>query len=87
MFKELSAVTPEEVTLVRLEVPQSGQRQLIIHGRISSRNMLLDLALSQYIAALEDSPFFRDVRLVTQRPDMFSAVPAAEFQIVCMLEY
>lgn len=88
VFKEISAVTPEDVILERLEVSQIGQqRQVIIHGRISSSHTLLDLALSQYIAALEDSVFFRDARLVTQRPDIFSAVPTAEFQIVCILEY
>ena len=88
IFKEISAVTPDTVTLSRIDAGPSDQmKEIHLYGRIASSYAVLDLALSQYVASLEDSVFFKDVRLLVQEKDMYSAVPAADFEIVCKLEY
>jgi hypothetical protein len=45
------------------------------------------MALSQYVEALEESPFFSQVKTVSSDKDMYAAVPSADFEIVCRLEY
>ncbi len=88
VFKELSNITPKEVVLDRiitLEVKEPKKIKLM--GKIFAKYTIVDLALQQYIVSLDDSPFFSRVELTGTKTDMYSAIPAANFEIICTLSY
>ena len=87
VLKELSIVTPQEVTLHKLEVKGGTvPREINIKGEVISEYSNLDLAISQYTLNLSESPFFGNVRLVTSERDIYSPVPKANFEIACELK-
>lgn len=87
IFKELSLITPKEVILQKITAQEAKEpREIRIQGKIFSKYTIVDLELSQYVMALDDSPFFR-AQLIDSKPDMYSPVPAAEFEISCALDY
>ena len=87
VLKELSIITPAEVTLHNLTV-QSGRvpKKMEIVGVVVSEYTNLDLAISQYTLGLSESPFFTNVELVSSERDVYSPVPRALFQITCDLK-
>ncbi|MCM8800676.1 MAG: pilus assembly protein PilM [Candidatus Omnitrophica bacterium] len=88
ILKELSNITPNDVILNRIAIPQKKEpRQIHLEGKIFARYTIVDLALSQYLMALEESPFFKHAQLVTSKKDMYSSIPAANFEIICELNY
>ncbi|HAH20502.1 MAG: hypothetical protein A2Y00_04910 [Omnitrophica WOR_2 bacterium GWF2_43_52] len=86
-FKELGTITPEEVVFSKITVVNT--KEMHIEGKISAKYTIVDLELSQYVLTLEDSPFFEQVRQVPEKTkqDMYSAIPTASFEIVCLLTY
>jgi type IV pilus assembly protein PilM len=88
IFKELGNITPKNVVLTRVNTdPAKETKEIHLFGRIVSQYTIVDLALSQYQMVLEESPFFKDVILVSSEPDKYSPLPAATFEITCNLEY
>ncbi|MDD5729571.1 MAG: PilN domain-containing protein, partial [Candidatus Omnitrophica bacterium] len=88
VFKELSNVTPQEVIIKKITaVSNKEQKEIHIFGRITAKYTNIDVALSQYVMSLDESPFFSSVEMVSSTKDMYSAVPAANFEIVCKLVY
>lgn len=87
ILKELSIITPEEVVFSRIIVVDT--KALHIAGKISAKYTIVDLELSQYVLTLEDSPYFHQVRQLPEKTkqDMYSAIPTADFEIVCQLTY
>ncbi|MBU1006474.1 MAG: type IV pilus assembly protein PilM [Candidatus Omnitrophica bacterium] len=88
VLKELSQINPEGVTLDRLTVVK-GQRPLKLRlaGGIVPSYTTIDLVLSQYLMALDESPFFENVELVSQIRDTYSPTPKARFEIILKLVY
>ncbi|HNQ50274.1 MAG TPA: pilus assembly protein PilM [Candidatus Omnitrophota bacterium] len=88
ILKELSVVTPDDVVLRMINVPLNTEpKEMRIFGRISSKQTIVDMALSQYVQALDDSPFFSNARILSSDKDLSAPVPTADFTIVCRLEY
>jgi type IV pilus assembly protein PilM len=88
VMKELSNIIPKEVVLERIEVVQGKEpKELHLIGRIVAQYTIVDVALQQFIMQLGDSPYFDKVELAASQPDMYSAVPAANFDIRCRLKY
>lgn len=87
ILKELSTITPEEVVFSKIMVVDT--KELHIEGKISAKYTIVDLELSQYVLTLEDSPYFHHVRQIPEKTkqDMYSAIPTADFEIVCQLTY
>lgn len=87
-LKELSIITPPEVLLRKINVPfLPGGKEARLFGRISSKYTIVDIALSQYVQALEESPFFSDVKTVSSEKEPYASVPSAVFEISAKLEY
>ena len=87
IFKELSNITPKEVILRRVSIAEEKTPAAIrLEGKIYSKYTTVDLELSQYIMSLEDSSFFSNIQF-SSVPDMYSPVPAADFEITCALTY
>ena len=88
IFKELSNVTPPGTVLKRLRIERKGKNiELHLIGEVFAEYTTIDLAISQYLVALDSSPFFTNVRPVSTERDVYSAVPRAAFEIVCDLVY
>ncbi len=88
ILKELSNITPKEITLHRLEiVSRKGLKELTIIGEVATQYTNLDLAISQYTLNLDESPFFTNVRLISSERDMYSPIPKANFEIICEIVY
>ena len=88
VFKDLSNVTPPGTVLKRLRIERKGQNiELHLIGEVFAEYTTIDLAISQYLVALDSSPFFTNVRPVSTERDVYSAVPRAAFEIVCDLVY
>jgi len=88
IFKELSNVTPPGTVLKRLRIKRKGQNiELHLIGEVFAEYTTIDLAISQYLVALDSSPFFTNVRPVSTERDVYSSVPRAAFEIVCDLVY
>jgi type IV pilus assembly protein PilM len=88
IFKELSNITPNEVVLQKITtVTAKEPKEIHLFGKIFAKYTILDLALSQYLMVLDESPFFGHAELVSSKNDMYSPIPAAEFEIVCQLKY
>ena len=88
IFKELSIITPQEVVLSKI-ITTEQKKPFEVHlvGEILAKYTTVDLALSQYLLALDESPFFSRVQLVSTEKDMYSVIPRANFEIVCQLKY
>lgn len=87
LFKELSNITPKDVVMQKMSVEQGEPKKIRLIGKIIAKYTIVDLALSQYIMVLGDSPYFSTVQLILSKTDMYSPVPAATFEIVCQLSY
>ncbi|MFA5362757.1 MAG: pilus assembly protein PilM [Candidatus Omnitrophota bacterium] len=88
VMKELSNIIPKEVVLERIRVVRGKEpKEMHLIGRITARYTIVDVALQQFIMQLSDSPYFDKVELAASQPDMYSAVPAANFDILCRLKY
>jgi type IV pilus assembly protein PilM len=88
VFKELSNITPREVILQKVNtITTKEPKEIHLFGKIFAKYTIVDLALSQYLMVLDESPFFSKVELLNSKTDMYSPIPAAEFEIVCQLNY
>lgn len=88
LFKELSNITPKDVILEKITVvEQKDPKKIRLSGKIFARYTIVDLALSQYLMSLDESPYFSLAELVSSKTDMYSPVPAANFEIDCQLNY
>ncbi|MBU0503813.1 MAG: pilus assembly protein PilM [Candidatus Omnitrophota bacterium] len=88
ILKELSNITPKEVILKQVILGQgNNDKEIRLIGKIFAKYTIVDVAVSQYLMALEESPFFINVELASSKTDMYSAIPAADFEIVCRLVY
>lgn len=88
ILKELSNITPKEVNLQQVSLGQGkSDKEIRLIGKIFAKYTIVDVAVSQYLMALEESPFFSNVELVSSKTDMYSLIPAANFEIVCRLDY
>jgi len=88
VFKELSNITPNEVILSKIiTIENKEPKEIRLVGKIFAKYTIVDVALSQYIMALSDSPFFSNAQLVSSKTDMYSPIPAANFEIACQLSY
>lgn len=87
-LKELSNITPQEVILHKIiTLEKDDVKQIQLEGKIFAKYTIADLALSQYLMTLSESPYFKSVELLSSKTDMYSPVPAADFEIVCQLNY
>ena len=88
LFKELSQITPPGVIIQKIAtVPGKTPQELHLTGKIFAKYSMVDLELSQYVLVLSDSPYFSHVELLSSKNDMYSPIPAADFEIVCQLNY
>lgn len=88
VLKEIGNVTPKEAVLTKISNdPAKEPKEIHLFGKIYAKYTIVDIALSQYIMALEDSPYFSKVEVVSSKNDMYSPMPAADFEIVCQLNY
>ena len=88
VLKEIGNVTPKEAVLTRIfSDPAKEPKEIRIFGKIYAKYTIVDIALSQYIMALEESPYFSRVEVVSSKNDMYSPMPAADFEIACQLNY
>jgi len=88
VLKELSNITPQGMALRHLKVERKGKgRKLYLAGEVLAEYTTIDLAISQYLVALDDSPFFTNVKLVSTERDVYSPIPKADFEIECDLVY
>jgi type IV pilus assembly protein PilM len=88
ILKELSNITPREVTLSQLIIePKEKPKKMVLIGEVVSEYTNLDLAISQYTLNLNESPYFTNVRLISSERDIYSSIPKATFEIVCDLVY
>ena len=88
LFKEFSNITPNDVVLSKVVTIENKEpKEIRLFGKIFAKYTIVDVALSQYIMALDDSPFFNNVKLISSKTDMYSPIPAANFEIVCQLSY
>ncbi|MFC1592395.1 pilus assembly protein PilM [Candidatus Omnitrophota bacterium] len=88
ILKELSNITPAEVVLSKISSSENkNPLEIRLTGEILAKYTTVDLALSQYLLALDESLFFVRVQLVSTQKDMYSAVPRASFEIICQLNY
>lgn len=88
ILKELGAITPEWVNLNRITIVKDSQPvRLRIEGEISDVYTTIDLGLSQYLLALDESVFFDNVNLVSKTQDTYSPSPKAIFETICQLVY
>ena len=88
VFKEISNITPKDVILQKISAVSDKQpKEIQLFGKIYAKYTIVDMALSQYVITLEESPFFENVKTVSTRNDMYSPIPAADFEIVCQLTY
>jgi type IV pilus assembly protein PilM len=88
ILKELSNITPQEVTLTRLEIRRSETgKQLVLVGEVTTEYTNLDLIIAQFNLNLEESPYFTDVDLISSKRDLYSPIPKSIFEIVCNLVY
>jgi len=88
VLKELGNITPREAVLTRISSdPAREPKEIRLFGKIYARYTIVDIALSQYIMALEESPYFSRVEMVSSKNDMYSPIPAADFEIACQLNY
>lgn len=88
ILKELSNISTDEIILSKITTgADNDPGSLRLEGKISSRYAIVDVELMQYVLALEESPYFSRARLAYSSPDMYSAVPAADFVIDCRLTY
>jgi type IV pilus assembly protein PilM len=88
VLKELGNITPKEAVLTRISSdPEKEPKEIHLFGKIYAKYTIVDIALSQYIMALEESPYFSRVEMVSSKNDMYSPMPAADFEIVCQLKY
>lgn len=87
VLKELSVITPEEVTVYSVSVkPGENPKKMVILGVVVSEYTNIDLKLSQYTIVLNESPFFANVKLVGSEKDEYSPIPKARFEIICDLK-
>lgn len=87
ILRELSNITPLEVTLTSLSVGAGKiPKKMVLSGEVISEYANLDLAISQYVLNLSESPFFANVRLEKSERDIYSSVPKALFEIICELK-
>lgn len=88
VLKELSHITSDNIVLKKIEVMEQEQpQQLLLQGLVAQTYTSLDVALSQYLIALDESPFFERVQLVSTDRDPYSPTPRAEFKVSCQLVY
>jgi len=88
ILKELSVITPQEVVLDKIITTEKKEPlEIRLLGEILAKYTTVDLALSQYLLALDESPFFSRVQLVSTEKDMYSVMPRANFEIVCQMIY
>ena len=88
ILKELSRITPNGIALRHLKIENKGRgKQLTLSGEVFAEYTTIDLAISQYLVALDDSPFFTNVNLISTERDVYSSVPKADFKIECDLVY
>jgi type IV pilus assembly protein PilM len=88
VFKELSNITPPEVIFQKITtVEGKTSKELHLVGKIFARYSLVDLELSQYVMVLSDSPYFAGVEVISSKQDMYSPIPAADFEIACKMNY
>lgn len=89
VMRELSALVPQEISLTRIVTEEKTKPVRIrISGVIfPPKYTIADLALSQFVMTLEESPFFRQVELVSVRKNTDSQVASADFEIRCALNY
>jgi hypothetical protein len=88
VLKELSNLTPPGVILQKITTIEAKEpKEIRLRGKIFAKYTIVDLALSQYLMALDESPYFSRVELVFSKTDMYSPIPAANFEILCLLSY
>jgi len=88
IFKELSNISPREVILQKIITDSTkAPKEIHLLGKIYAKYTFVDMALSQYLMVLGESPFFKRVELISSKTDMYSPIPAADFEIVCQLNY
>ncbi|MCX7926693.1 MAG: pilus assembly protein PilM [Candidatus Omnitrophica bacterium] len=88
LLKELSNIVPAHVTLDKIIfVTEQGKKELHLYGKIFAKYSMVDLELSQFQLALEESPYFKKVDILPGEKDMYSAVEAKTFKAICQLIY
>jgi len=88
ILKELSNITPPGMVLGRIDIKtKDTKKELHLVGEVFAEYTTIDLAISQYFVALEESPYFTNVKPVSTERDIYSPIPKANFYIVCDLVY
>ena len=83
IFKELSNITPKNVTLKEMSW-EKGSRMRLKGIVFSNSGTGPEEGLARYMALLSDSPFFREVDLISSRESQVYNVRALEFEISLM---
>lgn len=84
IFKTLSNLTPKPVYLESLIIEDKASN-LKMEGVILETTEIAEVTLARFIKALEDSPFFNNVHLVSSQDTDISGRAALRFEISCKL--
>lgn len=88
VIEELSRITPEPIRLTSIETEENSVPiQIRLQGEILPSYTSVEVLYSQYQLALEQSPFFAEVELITMKKDVYSPTPRAVFEIRCRVVY
>ena len=88
ILKEISALLPEDMVLSDITLlPNVEPRGMRIEGLVFAPYSTMNLSLSKFLVALEESPFFEEVRLISIRKREGSSKPEASFELTLQLVY
>ncbi len=88
ILKEISNIIPDGMVLADISlIGDSTPKQIRFQGIIYATYSTIDITLSQFMVALDESPFFTKVELVFTQERKTSTEPSASFVIITQLVY
>ncbi|PIX77117.1 MAG: hypothetical protein COZ37_04355, partial [bacterium (Candidatus Ratteibacteria) CG_4_10_14_3_um_filter_41_18] len=88
ILKEISLLLPDDMVLSDISLlPNVEPQGMRMEGRVFASYSTMNLSLSKFLVALENSPFFEKVRLVSVRKSGESSKPEASFELTLQLVY
>lgn len=86
ILKELSNVTPQEIILEDLESGKDDEGNFIfLEGNVVTDIGSLNLVFNQFIQDLENSAYFKEVRIITTKQISSEFINQLNFQLKCYL--
>ncbi len=88
ILKELSNITPQEIVLEGLESGKddNGVSFIFLEGNVVTDIGSLNLIFNQFIQALENSSYFKEVRIITTKQISSEFINQLNFQLRCYLK-